>query len=84
MQGIDLDAQIVYEGYTRVQLKSTFNLVCDKVNWKLPIDVQVHVANLSLVCISIAFFVGDFPEITKGNGSYYRVRSDGYYNIIGA
>ena len=80
----EMDNMVVFEGYTRGELKSTFDLVCDKDNWKMPIDTIVQAANLGLVCIAIAFFVGDYPEIERDEGSYYRVRSDGYYNLIGA
>lgn len=81
----DLDDLIVFDGYTRKALKSTFDLVCNKENWKLPIDAEVDCANLTIVCTAIAFYVGCYPYVKwSGNGRYYQVTSPGYYQIIGA
>jgi hypothetical protein len=73
-------------GFSRDQLKESFNKVHDPVNWKNPIMAMVDVNDLSLTCSAIAFFVGDYPSVEQcsDDHSKYIVSSPGYYNIIGA
>lgn len=73
----------------REEFKPLFNMVCDKENWKMPIDayVPVEVADVERLHQAVVFFVGGPVDIERVsvNGKYmWHVVSPGYYNNIGA
>lgn len=75
---------IRWNGFDRDELQRAFDGVCDKDNWKNPIDAIVEVQDLSVVCSAIAFFAGGYPNVSRETCQYYRVKSPGYYAIVGS
>ncbi len=70
----------------RKTLKLAFELVENKLNWKLPIDKWVLTGSepqIELISKAVEFFVGKAPDVEK-IGKYYHFRSPGYYVITGA
>ena len=74
---------------TRFELTEAFDWVCDRSNWKNPINCTVYLSprQIKLVRHAVAFFVGAFPTITfatTDGTAKVRVVSPGYYAICGA
>lgn len=68
-----------------------FDRVCDRTNWKLPIDREVAIAThqeMRAIAEAVVHFTGSVPTFTPlrivGARCVYRVRAAGYYATIGA
>lgn len=66
-----------------------FNSVCDKENWKMPIEALVNGdADLDLIRAAVVYFTGSVPTFDPvdpvDNTTLIFVRAAGYYNAIGA
>lgn len=73
------------EKYTREQLAEAFEWVCNKKNWKLPINKRVQLTEdkIDLVREAVIYFTGSVPTFAKVDRSMYKVTAAGYYNVIG-
>lgn len=74
---------------TKAQLRTAFDLVADKANWKMPIDATVQYGDLdgdriAMIREAVIFFTGSVPTFTQLRYGWMRVRAAGYYNTIGA
>lgn len=86
-QVIEIDGKLM----TRGDLTDAFNLVCDKTNWKMPIDCEVVLqpGQIDAVHKAVIFFTGapcEFDWLGKGETDKFkwRVRAPGYYKTCGA
>lgn len=74
-------------GETRMQseLADAFNLVANKENWKLPIDVTLDMAdvNIRLIVDAVVHFTGSVPSFTYIENRIH-IRAAGYYATVGA
>ena len=73
--------------YSQEELKASFELVEDESHWKNPIDKTLGVktmAELDCIVHAIIHFTASVPEITHIYGNVFRVKSVGYYAVVGA
>jgi hypothetical protein len=78
-----LDDEIIYEGYSRNQLKVAFEKVQNKDNWKNPINSNINKNKKDVIEKAIIFFTGSVPKF-ESNLNGLSVKADGYYIAIGA
>ena len=72
-------------------MKSYFDRICDKNNWKNPINSLVVIGNKEekkMFEEAIIYFTGSLPKFSRCSWTFgsnmYRVTADGYYKTIGA
>jgi hypothetical protein len=72
---------VVYDGWTRRELKNAFDKVCDPGDWKAPIHARVMRKDIDVTLAAIAFFTGTSGGVTDvaGRPDVY-IESDGYRN----
>lgn len=71
--------------YSREQLLAAFNSVCNKDNWKMPIDAIVEDPDYDMIKEAVAFFAGCKPSFEPIHGTdRVRVQAVGYYQAVGA
>lgn len=74
--------------YSRAELKAAFDAVCDKSNWKMPIDSTIDKSDEDVTREAVIFFAGCAPSFSiatrSGRGRRLRVRAVGYYQAVGA
>lgn len=71
--------------YSREQLLAAFNSVCNKENWKMPIDSTVEDSDTDIVREAVIFFAGCEPRFEPIHGTdRLRCRAVGYYEAVGA
>lgn len=68
--------------YSREQLKEAFDKVCDKTDWKRPIDSVCRSQDVPIVADAIQYFTAteahfDYLGVVNGN-HMLKVRADGY------
>jgi hypothetical protein len=76
----------------QIKLQPYFTMVCDKSNWKNPIDVQVPgevpSQTLELIKEAIRFYTGSVALITRPYSEFkclpWSIKAAGYYKTIGA
>lgn len=85
---MSFDPASLLGGYTEQQLKASFDLVCDKTNWKLPISAILPgdspKAALDQLAFAITFYTGSVATISKTKSGKLKVTAPGYYNAVGA
>ncbi len=59
--------------------KYYFNMVENKINWKLPIDSWIPKRNLEKVSEAVEFYAYITPEVIEEFGDFCRVKAPGYY-----
>jgi hypothetical protein len=78
--------------FTRAELRTAFDRVANKSNWKLPVDSVVVFTTgpreRIALHVAIRFFTGssatmEVVKLAEGS-STYRVRAAGYYAAVGA
>jgi hypothetical protein len=80
-----LDNEFIPEyGLTRKQLRSYFDMVCNKKDWKDPINSTCKKEHIENVRSAIIFFTGSSPTFTHIRDDMYKVEAKGYYLTIGA
>lgn len=78
--------------FSRGELKEAFDLVCDKENWKLPINTTLPVKDiqaLNTILVAVEFFTGskasfEFDNFNEAGVACFHVKAIGYYNAVGA
>lgn len=71
--------------YSREQLLAAFNTVCNKDNWKMPIDATIEEHDSDIIEEAIIFFAGCKPKFEPIHGTdRLRVRAVGYYEAVGS
>ena len=71
--------------YSREHLLTAFNTVCNKSNWKMPIDATIEGDDSDVVSQAIIYFAGCAPSFEPIHGTErLRVRAVGYYQAVGA
>ena len=72
--------------YPKEEMTEAFNRVCNKENWKNPIDTTIRATekDLDVIHDAIVFFTGSMADIWKVRKGMYRVQAAGYYLTIGA
>ena len=81
-----------FQGFTVAELRTAFELVEDKTNWKNPIDKSLAgpltVAERKLINAAVIFFAGCEAKFTDEGGLagaiFTRVKAVGYYVAVGA
>lgn len=85
---MSFDPASLLGGYTEQQLKASFDLVCDKTNWKLPIDATLPsitpLAARKQLAFAITFYTGSVATFSKTASGKLRVTAPGYYAAVGA
>ncbi|MDR2142540.1 MAG: hypothetical protein LBR11_12305 [Deltaproteobacteria bacterium] len=66
------------------QLRSAFESVANKADWKGPIDALVQADQVKMVAEAIDFFAGCRPTYAPAANGQVRVRAVGYYEAVGA
>lgn len=70
--------------YSREQLLQVFEQVCNKRNWKNPINKVVPLdSDRDLIYEAIVYFAGCSPQFKVENDKL-RIVAEGYYNAVGA
>lgn len=73
------------QNYSRDELLQAFNKVCNKDNWKLPIDAMIERSEEEIIREAVIYFTGCEPSFQHVPGSgKSRVTAVGYYNAVGA
>ncbi len=70
------------EGFSEPQIHAAFSAVCDKANWKMPIDAIIDRKDREITEISIRWNTAthaDFHEVAD-QPDKLRVTAPGYYN----
>jgi hypothetical protein len=96
----DSNAQVVAKvggrEVTRGELKTWFDMVADKKNWKMPVDAVVPLKDfddMMLLREAIVFYTGSNPSFesmgpgqtfTMSERHRFRVKAAGYYAAVGA
>jgi hypothetical protein len=75
--------------YERARHKALFDLICDPINWKNPIDCYIpedtfEAFNEACVFFTSAPLVKTSLGHYEGNNKLTNYRSEGYYNAVGA
>lgn len=71
--------------YSREQLLAAFNKVCDKSNWKMPIDATIEDNDCDIIREAVIFFAGCEPRFEPIHGTdRLRCKAVGYYEAVGA
>lgn len=70
--------------YTREQLQAAFDKVCDKTNWKNPINAECSRDEVEVTKSAIIFFTGSIPTYQSISDSRLKVTAAGYYLTIGS
>lgn len=90
MSTTTVDSIATFEAMQRIHRRN-FDRVCDRVNWKQPIDKEVLIVNaddLRAIAEAVVFFTGSVPTFKpvrmQGARAVYRCRAAGYYKTIGA
>lgn len=84
------ESQIVSpKGYTRKQFEEAFNRVCNKENWKMPIEAKLPkettTEELSMISEAVIFYTGSVPKFRNvPETKEIVVEAAGYYATIGA
>lgn len=85
---MSFDPATLLGGYTEEQLAASFNLVCDKTNWKLPISAILPGDSpetaLKQIAFAVGFYTGGFAKIRKLPNGKWSVTAPGYYASVGA
>ena len=67
----------------RSMLRSVFSVVCDKQDWKSPIDANIP-ANLAPIAReAIIFMTGSVPKVEELGNHVIHITADGYYIAMG-
>lgn len=61
-----------------VELKPYFDQVCDRHDWKRPIDAFCRIEDAEKVMRAISFFTATSAKLTRMNYEWVRVQADGY------
>jgi hypothetical protein len=66
--------------------REAFSLVCNPVNWKLPISAKVPKESCDLFREAVIFMTGSVPEFASisGDQTNMMMYADGYYAAVGA
>jgi hypothetical protein len=69
-------------GYKVDDLRAAFDMVCDKADWKGPIDSWIHATDLDLVKAAITFMTGTVATVvgtdTLNGETAYHIKAIGY------
>lgn len=68
----------IYKGFSETQLHDFFQSVCDRDDWRGPIDIIVEVYSLSGVVAAIEFYTATEVKVSMTLGGEYVVQSVGY------
>lgn len=79
-----MEKNIVFQDYTRGELRETFELVQNKEHWKAHIDAMVPADTCTArVTAAVVFFAGCEPKFTYLPEGI-RVQAVGYFAAVGA
>lgn len=75
----DPASEIIFKGYTRIELETAFGLVENPADWKAPICAKIDRGNLARVMAAVEFYTSTQVRITGDvGGSIIRVEALGY------
>jgi hypothetical protein len=64
--------------FSQAQLEAGFNAVCDKSDWKAPINAVVGESLVGLVYSAIMHFTATCPKVTRMENGNFSLTSIGY------
>jgi len=64
--------------FNQEQLEAAFSAVCDKADWKAPINAVVGESLVGLVYSAIVHFTATCPKVTRMENGNFSVKSIGY------
>ncbi len=65
-------------------LRIAFDQICDKTNWKLPVNAIVPWTCASLYYEAIVFMTGSVPSSNRTPEGGCHLQAEGYYAAVGA
>ena len=61
-------------------MRVAFNVICDKADWKAPVDAIVALDDLAVTMNGIQFMTATPADCDPIGGGFYRVTAAGYRN----
>ncbi len=73
-------------GYTHIELHTAFELICNKENWKEPIDAEILAEDFDVCQEACSFITGSaLVQVSdETDDGKIQVEADGYYVAIGS
>lgn len=69
--------------YSRAELKAAFDAVCDRSNWKNPVQGTILPKDEDVTREAVIFFTGSVPKFRARPSGRLLVEAAGYYKTIG-
>lgn len=74
----EFDAHETVEGTPVAELRTAFGKVCDKTNWKNPIDATIPVEDVPVTVKAIRFYVSCEPTVSEPVNGLVRITAAAY------
>lgn len=82
------ELETVVSGFTIAYLRHAFDAVCDKENWKNPVNAEIEDNMISATLVAIEFFTGSKARLKfvgrKDGVNKFKVWALGYYQAVGS
>ena len=68
---------VTFDGFSVEELKAAFDAVCNKEDWRAPIDAEVSKGSLEITVSAITFYAATPTRVSNTNNGF-KIESIGY------